>query len=173
MIVIDNYLGEYAFDMVLQILSGPHWEYPPFSTPQSGTKVWRIFKPVIESRVGFILYENIPKDLGPLRVKRVGINGMLPGTDSHLHQDGPVGHTSLIHFTSASWSPSWGGELQVGQDVIEYKPNRAVIFDSSIWHCPNTPTESNQLRVSVGLHMEPADRWEFKHIPRQPAPVAS
>jgi hypothetical protein len=173
MIVIDNYLVERHYQILLRFISGPHWEYPPFSATQSRTKVWRIFKPDIEKNVGWLLWRNIPQELGHLKVKRVGINGMLPGTDSHLHQDGPPGHTSLIHFTSPIWSPSWGGELRVGDDVVEYKPNRAVIFDSSIWHCPNTPMEPNQLRVSIGLHLEPADRHGYEYVSRKPAPVAS
>jgi hypothetical protein len=167
MIIIDDYLNARRWDIALQMLSGPHWEYPPFRGQDDKTCVWRIFKPDIESKLGWLLYHSIPRNhFNPMKVKRVGVNGQTAGTDSHWHIDGPQGHTSLIHFSSPVWNEEWGGALVVGDDVVSYKPNRAVIFDSSLLHCPFTPTKPNKLRISIGLHLEPAESWEYKYIPR-------
>jgi len=92
----------------------------------------------------------------------------------------------LIWFASPRWEPGWDGHLNIfrdeecwkttdttknpdmskGVDKIEYVPNRAVLFPAHLAHIPETPSIKNVLRLSVGLHLSPAEKWEYIYIPR-------
>ena len=50
---------------------------------------------------------------------------------------------SLLYYLNKNWNRDWGGETIFANDsgeceiAVEYKPNRVVIFDSSIEHKPS------------------------------------
>lgn len=171
MMVIDNFLTIDDWNICNNYFSGDNWCYPPFRGEDTKTLVWRIFKPAIEAHVGEILYKRLScLDILPQAVKRVGINGSTAYNESHLHQDGPADCTTLVWFASPEWMPNWGGELEIYDNnekiVVPYKPNTAVLFSSHLSHIPLPPIIKNKLRVSVGLHLQPADIWAYKYVPR-------
>lgn len=189
MIVVDNFLSQNDWDWCLDYFKGGNWCFPPLSGQTNKTCVWRIFDPSIEANVGEMIYNRLAKmDIPPLSVKRVGINGSTTFNESHIHIDGPPGHYTLVWFGTPEWNYSWDGHLQIyddedcwknnaitktpdvskGLQLVEYIPNRAVLFPSHLAHIPQTPSISakNHLRISVGLHLQPADNWNFIYTPR-------
>jgi Rps23 Pro-64 3,4-dihydroxylase Tpa1-like proline 4-hydroxylase len=61
--------------------------------------------------------------------------------DSRFHSDGRTkGRKTLLYYVNNKWDSDWGGEtlFKNSQDVlekaIEFKPNRAVVFDSFLPH---------------------------------------
>lgn len=187
--IIDDFLPKEDWDICLEYFKGDHWCFPPLKGQTNKTCVWRIFNPDIESKVGELLYNQLKKlDINPLAIKRVGINGATTYNESHIHVDGPLGDYSLVWFGSPYWEPDWNGQLHVfkdeecwktnevtknpsiskGIETIQYIPNRAVLFPAHLAHVPETPTiyAKNNLRLSVGLHLKPADNWEYVYIPR-------
>ena len=187
--IIDDFLTKDDWTQCLEYFKGGYWTFPPLSGATNKTCVWRIFDPTVESAVGELLYNRLAKlDVGPFAVKRVGINGATTFNESHCHVDGPTGDYSLIWFASESWDNSWAGQLHIYKDEqcwqsaditkkpdtsvglteIEYIPNRAVLFPSHLAHIPVTPNVNakNNLRLSVGLHLTPSDRWIYRYIPR-------
>jgi hypothetical protein len=187
--IIDNFLSKEDWDRCINHFSGDNWRFPSFKGEVQGTKVWRIFKPQIEEEIGSILYAQLQKHMDtPYAVKRVGINGSTALIDSHTHVDGKLGDMSLIWFASPEWNEKWNGNLRIykdpnawktmeftknpnqsfGIDVVNYKPNRIVLFPAHLAHIPESPSTyaKNKLRVTVGLHLEPSNQWEYKYIPR-------
>jgi hypothetical protein len=59
-------------------------------------------------------------------------------------------------------------DVTKGMQKIEYVPNRAVLFPAHLSHIPDPPNmgAKNNLRLSVGLHLKPAQQWEYIYIPR-------
>ena len=187
--IIDNFLSNDHWQQCLEYFKAGYWTFPPLSGQTNKTCVWRIFEPTIESTVGSILYQQLSKlNIPPLAVKRVGINGATTFNESHCHIDGPLGDSSLIWFASEQWEQSWAGQIQIynddtcwtnsdttktpdinkGMTEIEYIPNRAILFPAHLAHIPVTPNvqAKNNLRLSVGLHLTPADSWHYQYIPR-------
>lgn len=187
--VIDNFLPAADWERCLDYFKGGNWQFPPLSGQTNKTCVWRIFNPSIEATIGNILYNRLRSlDIPPLAVKRVGINGATTFNESHCHIDGPLGDYSLVWFGSSKWESSWDGRLRVFHDEecwktagmtkkpdiargvtkIEYIPNRAILFPAHLAHIPETPSidARNNLRTSVGLHLTPANEWNYIYIPR-------
>jgi hypothetical protein len=187
--ILDNFLPRNDWEQCLEYFKGEHWCFPPLKGDTNKTCVWRIFNPEVESIIGSILYNKLETfDIQPLAIKRVGINGATSFNESHIHVDGPLGDYSLIWFGSPEWNYNWGGRLQIFHDEecwktseatktpdvtkgiteIEYIPNRAVLFPAHLSHIPDPPNMNakNNLRLSVGLHLKPTDKWEYIYIPR-------
>jgi hypothetical protein len=171
--IIDNFLSQKDWDYCYEYFKQGYWQFPNLSGIQ-GNQGWRIFNPEVESNIGKVLYNALSKhNFKPYAIKRVGINGATTLNESHLHRDGPPGDLSLIWFASKDWDKSYGGNLKVytknnltEPTIIEYNSNRAVIFDSNLLHIPDTPSVKNILRITVGLHLTPSDKWEYKYIAR-------
>jgi hypothetical protein len=153
--IIDNYLSDSEWERALQLLHSDRWVYPPeLDSNHNMTMVWRIKDTQITTELGIILFSKL--DAPDWCVKRVGVNGSMPMIESHWHQDGTPDDLSLVWFANKEWKQEWGGELLIGEDKVDFVPNRAVLFNSHLMHRPNSPTSTAQhkLRMSVGLHME-------------------
>lgn len=164
--IIDNFLTDEDWDYCYEFFKQGYWQFPNLSNI-TGNQGWRIFNPDVEKSIGEKLYNRLDHEQikTPYAVQRVGINGATALNESHLHQDGTSKDLSLIWFGSKEWKNGWAGALQIhlddGVHRVQYVPNRAVLFNSSCFHIPETPSEKNKLRISVGLHLTPATKWEY------------
>jgi len=175
--IIDNFLSVKDWDFCYDFFKKGYWQFPSLSNIK-GNQGWRIFNPDVEEKIGEKLYNRFTtcnaldhhQIKTPYAVQRVGINGATAMNESHLHQDGTSKDLSLIWFGSKKWKNEWSGALQIhiNKEIhkISYVPNRAVIFNSHLFHMPETPTEKNKLRISVGLHLTPTSKWEYIYKPR-------
>tara|TARA_B100001093_G_scaffold7780_1_gene7543 strand:+ start:4082 stop:4621 length:540 start_codon:yes stop_codon:yes gene_type:complete len=175
--IIDNFLKDEDWNYCYEFFKKGYWQFPNLSNI-TGNQGWRIFNPDVEKAIGEKLYNRFTtcnsldhqQIKTPYAVQRVGINGATALNESHLHQDGTPKDLSLIWFGSKEWKNDWAGALQIHQDDkihrVPYVPNRAVLFNSNLFHMPETPSEKNKLRISVGLHLTPASKWEYIYKPR-------
>jgi hypothetical protein len=77
------------------------------------------------------------------KLTRCRINLYTPGQLTSLHQDSTDANTySLLWYFSES-----DGGTQIEHEWIQHVPNRAVVFDSRLWHEP-TPSQA-PARITV------------------------
>ena len=92
-----------------------------------------------------------------LILQRVNTNIQYFGQESTLHLDGPRNNQwSLVVFMSPFWSPEWGGEFVLGNQIsIPYIPNSAVLFKSNAYHKGSAPNRyCNHPRLSLAFLFE-------------------
>lgn len=89
--------------------------------------------------------------------KRIHLNGQVFGQEGQFHKDSEnLSDVSVLIFTNKVWNPLWGGQFSFVNtsdnevQTVMYKPNRAVIFPSFIYHRGASPLRStDQLRTSA------------------------
>lgn len=79
-------------------------------------------------------------------IRQIRVNYTNASEKNHAHYDAFKGLT-LIYYLNPKWDVTWGGHTMFFDESIDaveftslYKPNRAVIFDSSIPHMILSPT---------------------------------
>ena len=101
--------------------------------------------------------------------KRIHLNGQVYGQEGQFHQDSKESmDISVLIFTNKEWNPAWGGQFSFvelpDQEVqtVTYKPNRAVIFPSTLYHCGNSPLRyTDRLRTSAVFLFETYEHRNF------------
>ena len=69
------------------------------------------------------------------RVRRIHLGAKAAMQDDHFHKDRYDNHSyTVLFYLNPTWKKSWGGHTIVGDEKIEYKPNRAIIYKSNISH---------------------------------------
>jgi hypothetical protein len=119
--------------------------------------VCRLWDPTVGENLYSMLWRLIHKDV-PIVADyycwRVIANGQVKGQDGNWHTD--LGDTTVVYFP-LEWAAQWGGStyLNDGQQEIgiQYKRNRAVIFDSNMLHYGSCPDIDNVLRVSIAFNL--------------------
>jgi hypothetical protein len=115
------------------------------------TAIWESVRPRCEALAGF-----------PLRVVEQYANGHTYGQGGNAHRDDQRDDTfTFLYYPVPEWEEEWDGEtVFYGDDgeilrSIRLRPNRAVFFDSRIWHRGRGPSRSCPfLRVSVAYKLE-------------------
>lgn len=69
-------------------------------------------------------------------VKRIhlGAKAILQDDVKHKDCEDHENDITVLFYLNPKWNKKWGGETIIDNKKIEYKPNRAVIFDSKILH---------------------------------------
>lgn len=124
-----------------------HKNYPDMEDPLKG------ISNVIASCFALELLPDGPKSLQVLR-----LNGTTPASIQYPHRDCDMKLDDVDNTVSVVWYPFestggirfWEEQVDIGNPstVVEYKPNRAVIFPSQIPHAGISPTDW-PMRVSV------------------------
>ena len=98
----------------------------------------------------------------PLRVTQLYANGHTYGMGGSLHRDdGRPGAYTLLYYPNPEWQEEWDGQTlfydEAGEIAlsVRIRPNRAVYFDSRVWHRGTAPSRlCTGLRVSVAYKLE-------------------
>ena len=83
-----------------------------------------------------------------LIVHRIHINIQHPGMNGSLHDD--PNDITAVYFVTKTLHNS--GELVIGDEIIDFKKNRLVCFDSKILHKGLAPAEG--VRISLSFNLE-------------------
>ena len=67
----------------------------------------------------------------------IGAKGALQ--DDMIHTDSNKEANTVLFYLNPIWKKEWGGETIVDGKKIEYKPNRAVIYDARLPHGGKAP----------------------------------
>tara|TARA_B100001175_G_C19003416_1_gene400028 strand:- start:7 stop:498 length:492 start_codon:yes stop_codon:yes gene_type:complete len=106
------------------------------------------------------LYNLICKklDINFKSVQRIYANGQTAGQCGTPHTDD--GDLTFLYYPAPHWNISWQGHLIFLGDggeankVIEYKPNRGVLFEGKIGHYADAPSRFfNSLRISLAYKL--------------------
>ena len=110
------------------------------------------------------LYEKICKKLNRefKGFQRIYANGQTSGQCGTPHQDD--GDLTFLYYPNPYWDINWQGHLVFlnksienggeADRVIEYKPNRAVLFDCKTPHYADAPSRFfNGLRISLAYKL--------------------
>jgi len=62
----------------------------------------------------------------------IGAKGALQ--DDVTHTDSDKETNTVLFYLNPTWKKSWGGQTIVDGEKIDYKPNRAVIYDARLPH---------------------------------------
>ena len=73
-------------------------------------------------------------------IERIHIGAKAAYQDDVMHTDSDNDSWTILFYSNPVWKPEWGGETIVGDEIIEYKPNRALIYDARILHGGKAPT---------------------------------
>ena len=86
-------------------------------------------------------------------IHRIHIGAKANLQDDNLHIDSIENCYTVLFYLNPYWNKEWGGETIVGNEKIQYKPNRALIYDSKILHGgmgPKSPHLRTYINYVVG-----------------------
>jgi hypothetical protein len=149
--VFENFLNDDEHAQVVDALSHSAWKFGAVSNDDF-KPIWMYDKTLAKSAAVILTDKLVEYDL-----VRYDINGQTMGQNTGYHNDladGTATH-SLVYYPN-DWHYMWGGRLHIftNNDVACITPmkNFAVLFDASLYHYAEGPTE-NVLRVSIGLKL--------------------
>ena len=105
------------------------------------------------SAVNNDLRKNKKFDLGNYQIKSIILNAQQQSDKFHFHDHRQYKY-SLVGFLTPEWEKEWGGELQVEDTTIQFKPGSFVLFSGSDLH-DAMPVKINLpfWRISVGIFL--------------------
>ena len=119
------YFGQEVQNAVVEYNSSTNDDERNINT-KSGAQALSIF-------VYMLIKENV--DFLSERVRRIHLGAKAAMQDDHFHKDRYDNQSyTVLYYLNPTWKKSWGGHTIVGDEKIEYKPNRAIIYKSNISH---------------------------------------
>ena len=114
-------------------------------------KIWTLRHKLNEQSIKTLQLETLLKKskfkkyLDKMYLQNAIINAIRPGETQYFHTH-PSDVLNILYYVNPHWKREWGGETIFydfyGKDpthVVEYKPNRAVIFNGDIPHTARSP----------------------------------
>ena len=157
--VIDNFLPEYQFNSLRELLTGAGfpWYYTDHSS-QIGDGHGRYLHSVYNTGTGQITdylpyFDNCQQKLGVKKLYRILVNSFKPSflfrQNTGFHTDNcPCPYVALFYIgTNNGYTAFEGG------DKVKCVANRMVVFDSSLSHAAVTCT-NNPRRIAVNFNYE-------------------
>ena len=92
-------------------------------------------------------------DLGSYSIKSIILNAQQNSGKFHFHDHRKFKHV-IVGFLTPDWEDSWGGELQIEDKKIKFKPGNFVLFSGNHLH-DAMPVKVNlpYWRISVGIFL--------------------
>lgn len=150
--IIDNVLPDTSFNFLSDMIKNSNvWNLDMYSSERTYKIPGRILfdnnlkTNIVEEKLTPILtfaYTFIKeKAKSPLSdsMIRLHIGAKPPLMNDDIHTDGNDDEYTILYYTNKTWSDDWGGQTIVGDEVVNYKPNRAVIYKSNIEHGGKAP----------------------------------
>ena len=153
--IVDNVLPENVHKFLYGfIIDEPIWNISVNSGPNSPEILGRVLyddERNINSKNGaqtlsILVYMFIKERVDFLseKVRRIHLGAKAAMQDDIFHKDRMDDNSyTVLYYLNPTWKKSWGGHTIVGDEKIEYKPNRAIIYKSNISHrgiAPKGPT---------------------------------
>jgi hypothetical protein len=93
-------------------------------------------------------------DLGSYSINNIVVNAQHNSSKFHFHEHRDFKHV-IVGFLTPDWDDSWGGELQVEDETIKFKPGNFVIFSGNNLH-DAMPVKVGlpYWRISVGIFLK-------------------
>jgi hypothetical protein len=161
--VYDDFFENEIQEEILDRLMEPHWGISG-GTPYKPEIFWHYDGLEGPNHNGYFseyLYEKICNklDVELKGVKRIYANGQTAGQCGTPHYDD--GDLTFLYYPLPTWDLNWQGHLIFFDDdndevstMVQYKPNRAVLFSADKWHYADAPSRFfNGLRISLAYKL--------------------
>ena len=156
--VFDDFLSEDVQKEVYELLLRPKWH---LKGGTSDNPFWHMDNLEEEDYFNTFLFEKIKEVLDlkdGVRVRRIYANGQTAGQCGSPHKDD--GDFTFLYYPNLEWKVEDQGHLFFFKDeevsrVIQYKPNRALVFPAKIMHYADAPSRFyNGLRISLAYKLK-------------------
>jgi len=167
---IDNVLNGYEVKHFYKQLLNNNWKinttygddilsnfYPTFEVSFEDTvyqEYWFGFFSGIVSSINSHLKKEKKFDLGSYKIKHITLNAQHNSSKFHFHDHRKYKHV-IVGFLTPDWEDSWGGELQIEDKTIKFKPGNFVLFPGNKLH-DAMPVKIGlpYWRISVGIFID-------------------
>lgn len=156
--VIDDFFSNEIREVIFDKMLRPKWS---FSGGGDGNVFWHQDGLEEEEYFSTYLYNIICTKIGRKfkNILRIYANGQTAGQCGNPHVDD--GDITILYYPNPHWQMDYQGHLVFSEDgnapthIIEYKPNRMVMFHAKTLHYSEAPHRFYQgLRVSLAYKLE-------------------
>ena len=153
----DNFLPADTQEEILRLMQRPKWSFTGGRPPNA---FWHMDGLEEEPYFRHELFQLICERLGrTFEVERIYANGQTALQYGDPHRDD--GDVTFLYYPNPEWEYSWNGSLffvnkreREVSNVIQYKPNRALLFPAGLLHYADAPSKSfTGLRVSLAYKL--------------------
>ena len=153
--VYDNFFGDHIHKEIFNKLYHSHNWHVSGGDSNKPEIFWHIEDLQDDEYFSNYLFRIIKDNIGETyRYERIYANGQTAGQCGTSHVDD--GDLTFLYYPSPRWELSWQGHLIfAGEErIIEYKPNRAVLFDAKLPHYADAPSRFfGNLRISLAYKL--------------------
>jgi hypothetical protein len=169
---IENVLNGYELKNAYKKLLSNHWSigssfdddtfnilFPSVRVSYEDTiyqPYWFGYFSGIVSSINSHLRKEKKFDLGSYKIKHINLFAQQHANKHafHFHDHRQYRHV-LVGFLTPDWEDSWGGELQIEDKTIKFKPGNFVLFSGNKLH-DAMPVKINlpYWRISVGIFID-------------------
>ena len=130
--IFDDVLSERKSRHIHNCVSLLSWtfEYQPVTPPLVNKHWYSDGEPFIDDILEDLLDATELKGLDSL--KKCYLLGHTHGLEQQSHYD--ASDFTMIYYTKLDWKPEWGGGTLVGDTLVQYKPNRLMMFSCDQLH---------------------------------------
>ena len=130
--IFDDVLSERKSRYIHNCVSLLSWtfEYQPVTPPLVNKHWYSDGEPFIDDILEDLLDATELKGLESL--KTCYLLGHTHGLEQQAHYD--ASDFTMIYYPKLDWKPEWGGSTLVGDTLVQYKPNRLVMFSCDQLH---------------------------------------
>ena len=167
---IKNVLNSFELKYIYKQLMDNNWKidssygediytnfYPTFRVSYEDSvyqPYWFGFFSGIVSSINSRLRQEKKFDLGSYSIKNIVLNAQHNSNKFHFHEHRDFKHV-IVGFLTPDWDDSWGGELQIEDMTIKFKPGNFVLFSGNNLH-DAMPVKMGlpYWRISVGIFLK-------------------
>jgi|TARA_B110000259_G_scaffold179920_1_gene219999 hypothetical protein len=130
--IFDDVLSERKSRYIHNCVSLLSWtfEYQPVTPPLVNKHWYSDGEPFIDDILEDLLDATELKGLDSL--KKCYLLGHTHGLEQQSHYD--ASDFTMIYYPKLDWKPEWGGGTLVGDTLVQYKPNRLMMFSCDQLH---------------------------------------
>ena len=130
--IFDDVLSERKSRYIHNCVSLLSWtfEYQPVTPPLVNKHWYSDGEPFIDDILEDLLDATELKGLDSL--KKCYLLGHTHGLEQQSHYD--ASDFTMIYYPKLNWQPEWGGGTLVGDTLVQYKPNRLMMFSCDQLH---------------------------------------
>ena len=97
-------------------------------------------------------------------MERMYLNAHTHGIEPHPHVDD--GDYTIIYYPRMDWQRHFGGGTIIGNELIDYKGNRSIMFNASYLHQAQTISrQCYKLRTCVVFKTKDLDNVSIERLP--------
>ena len=169
--IIDDTLEHHNAELIDMTIRNLSWKYDYNSTGNGVNKHWHIFCGHTPEECKENGYEHLlliwdaiqPKLKVQVQMERMYLNAHTHGIEPHPHIDD--GDYTIIYYPRMDWQREFGGGTIIGNELIDYKGNRTIIFNASYLHQAQTVSrQCYKLRTCVVFKTKDLDNVRVEGV---------